>query len=450
MGLTESETAHLMLALLLLLSAAHGIGSLFGRYRQPRVIGEILGGLLLGPTVLGVLLPDLQDDLFPPEGAVAAALGAMYQIGLVLLLFIAGAEIGSILRKSERRTSAVIAVTGMVIPFAAGILAVHLFDLRFLQGPAQDPRALALVFGAAVAITSIPVISRIMMDLDIVHTPFGRIVLGAAVMEDIAMYAVLAVAVGLAQSEQIGLPSTLGLSPSSVTGAAYHAAVTTLLLVIAMSRGRHLVGSLTRRRGHELTQASLAARLLGTLFVTILVCVELGVTPVVGALAAGIMVGELERPELAAAMRAIKCFAFAFFVPLYFAVVGLKLDLVHSFDPMFFLVFLLLACAVKAASVYAGARLAGESPRASSNLALALNARGGPGIVLASVAFDAGIIGEHFYVSLVMLALVTSLLAGSWLERVVRSGHPLRAPDPVIAPLAHPAGQPAGRSLTPR
>jgi Kef-type K+ transport system membrane component KefB len=449
MSLTESETARLILALVLLLGAAHGIGSLFVRYRQPRVIGEILGGLLLGPTVFGVVLPDVQDDLFPPEGAIASALGAMYQVGLVLLLFIAGAEIGSILRKSERWTSAVIATTGMVIPFAVGILAINLIDLSFLQGPAQDPRALALVFGAAVAITSIPVISRIMMDLGIVHTPFGRIVLGAAVMEDIAMYAVLAVAVGLAQSEQIGLPSELGLDPSSAGGAAYHAGVSAMLLVVAMRWGSRLLGWLTRRRAREVPQAALAARLLGTLFVTILVCVQLGVTPVVGALAAGIMVGDVESPEVAAAMRAIKSFALAFFVPLYFAIVGLKLDLVHSFDPVFFLTFLVLACAVKAGSVYVGARLAGETARSSGNLAIALNARGGPGIVLASVAFDARIIDEHFYVSLVMLALVTSLIAGSWLERVVRSGRPLRAPEPMIAPIAYPAVQPSARSLTP-
>ena len=93
---------------------------------------------------------------------------------------------------------------------------------------------------------------------------------------------------------------------------------------------------------------------------------------------------------------------------------------------MFFLIFLLFACGAKSLSVYAGARLAKETKHGARNLAVAMNARGGPGIVLASVAYDARIVGESFYVILVMLAIVTSLIAGSWLERVVASGKPLR------------------------
>jgi Kef-type K+ transport system membrane component KefB len=450
MSLGENETARLMLSLVLLLAAAHGVGSLFAHYRQPRVIGEIIGGLLLGPTVFGYLLPDVHGELFQTAGPVSSALGAMYQIGLVLLLFVAGGEIGSILRRSERRTSMIITVTGLVIPFAAGIAAMQLFDLRFLEGPAHDSRALALVFGAAVAITSIPVISRIMVDLGITNTAFGRIVLGTAVMEDIVLYAVLSVAVGLTQSDQIGLASTLGLDPTSVAGAAYHAGVTALLFVLAMTAGRRLIGVLARTRSESIGHVACVAWLLALLFGVTVACVQLSVAPVVGALAAGIMVGEVDRDEVRAAMRSIASFAFAFFVPLYFAIVGLKLDLIHDFDPLFFVVFLLFACSVKAGSIYVGARLAGESASSSSNLALALNARGGPGIVLASVAFDAGIVNESMYVSLVMLALVTSLVAGSWLERVVRSGRPLRASDPVMTSPVLRTARPSGKSLSVR
>ena len=118
------------------------------------------------------------------------------------------------------------------------------------------------------------------------------------------------------------------------------------------------------------------------------------------------------------AIRSIQGFAFAFFIPIYFAVVGLQLDLLRGFDAGFFLFFLLLACAIKAGSVYLGARLAGQARASSWNLAVALNARGGPGIVVASVAYGAGIISQSFYAVLVMLAIVTSLFAGSWLAHV--------------------------------
>jgi len=124
----------------------------------------------------------------------------------------------------------------------------------------------------------------------------------------------------------------------------------------------------------------------------------------------------------ATAQATIQSFSFAFFVPVYFAIVGLKLDLIHQFDIGFFAVFLAYACAVKAFSVYGGARLAGERRDSALNLAVALNARGGPAIVLASVALDAHVIAERFYVDLVLLALVTSMLAGAWLDRVLRRG----------------------------
>jgi len=111
----------------------------------------------------------------------------------------------------------------------------------------------------------------------------------------------------------------------------------------------------------------------------------------------------------------------------YFAIVGLRLDLLRDFEPLSFLAFTAFACIAKSASVYLGARIAREPRTSAINLAVALNARGGPGIVLASVAWDARIIDDGFYTTLVLLAVLTSLAAGSWLESVVRSGRPLRA-----------------------
>ena len=168
---------------------------------------------------------------------------------------------------------------------------------------------------------------------------------------------------------------------------------------------------------------------MGYLLVVLLVmagmATTLGVTPMFGALMAGIVTSQViddpERPR-----QVIARFSFAFFIPIYFAVVGLKLDLVRAFPVGFFVVFLVFACVVKALSIYAGARLAGETRPTAWNLAVAMNARGGPGIVLASLAYEARIINESFYAVLVMLSLVTSLLAGSWLDLAVRRGWQIR------------------------
>jgi Kef-type K+ transport system membrane component KefB len=161
-----------------------------------------------------------------------------------------------------------------------------------------------------------------------------------------------------------------------------------------------------------------------------MIAMWLGVVPLLGAFVAGLVVSTSTGIRAAQARESIKAFSFAFFIPVYFATVGLRLDLLGEFSPGFFVPFFLFACVVKSLSVYAGARLGGEDSGTSRNLAVALNARGGPGIVLASVALDARIISASFYSSLVMLAVLTSLIAGSWLGKIVRSGRPIRDVDP--------------------
>jgi Kef-type K+ transport system membrane component KefB len=168
----------------------------------------------------------------------------------------------------------------------------------------------------------------------------------------------------------------------------------------------------------------------------------LGVVPLFGALVAGLVVSTSTGAGAAQAREHIKAFSFAFFIPVFFAIVGLRLDLLNEFSLRFFIPFFVFACAVKSISVYVGARLGGEDKDSSRNLAVALNARGGPGIVLASVALDAKIIAPQFYSSLVMLAVLTSLLAGSWLGRIVRSGRPLRGPATVDAQQKPRTGSP--------
>jgi len=174
-------------------------------------------------------------------------------------------------------------------------------------------------------------------------------------------------------------------------------------------------------RGNLLHRSSPLAFQLVLLLALTTLAAFLGVSPIFGALVAGMLASDL-RGEDEQARQTVHRFAFGFFIPLYFAIVGIRLDLVHHFEPVFFVVFLAFACLTKATSCYAGARLAGQGRRGAWNLAVALNARGGPGIVLASVALDAGIINEGFYTSLVMLALITSVLAGSWLQVALRRG----------------------------
>lgn len=428
---TGSDVAHLLLALALLLATAHAIGHLFVLCRQPRVIGEITGGLLLGPTVLGGVAPGLEAQIFPLEGPTASWLGGTYQLGLLLLMFASGAEMRSIYRRGEGRIVGLVTLTGVVLPFLAGAALFRFLDPATLQGEARNSTALLLVFALAIAVTSIPVISRIMLDLGIIDTSFARIVLGVAVIEDVVVYIILSLALGMVASTSgaaFGLPVLLDLRPGSAESLLFHVAATLLFFLLVLTLGGRGFRWSRRQRWNLLANSSPIAYYLLFVFGATLVSVTLGVTPLLGAFLAGVAASAGLGPRAVEARAAIKSFSTAFWVPIYFALVGLQLDLIRQFDLVFFIWFLAFACVAKSISVYLGARLAGESPNGSRNLAIATNARGGPGIVLASVSFTAGIINQQFYAALVMLAIVTSLLAGSWLGRIVRRGQPLRDP----------------------
>jgi K+:H+ antiporter len=314
------------------------------------------------------------------------------------------------------------------VPFLAGLGLVAALGSGRFEGEAGSRGALVLVFGIGVAVTSIPVISRILHDLGLLRTRFAQVVLSVAVLEDVIVYVVLAIAVGLAggSSASFGLGHALGLDGVAASSA-YHTVVALAFLAAGLGGAPRLSRRLLRHRLNVIGRRSPIAFQLLWMLAFALAALLLGIVPIFGAFIAGLATHGDRHADAREARAAIASFAFAFLIPVYFAVVGAKLDLLHDFDVVFFLGFLAFACAVKAASVFAGARLAGETPRLSLHLAVAVNARGGPGIVLASVAYDAGIIDRSFFATLVMLSIVTSLLAGWWLERVRGE---LRADDP--------------------
>jgi Kef-type K+ transport system membrane component KefB len=420
MSFTDVDLARLLIALAVLLLAAHGMGALFARFRQPPAIGEIVGGILLGPSALGAAFPAVQHWIFPAAGSSAAALGAVYQLGLLLLMFAAGAEMRRLIQRNAVRAVGLIASFGLVLPFAAGLGLVAVLGVSNFIGTAGNKTALILVFGMAVAVTSIPVISRIMHDTGLLGTRFSRVVLSVAVIEDIVLYVILAVAIGLVQasgSKAFGVPAVLNIH-TVAQSSIYHTVAAVLFLGVALTFGGRVYKTLIGLRANPLARRSPVAFQLLWMLALSAGALALGLVPLYGAFVAGITVAVANDGEIVQERNALARVSFGFFIPVYFAIIGLQLDLIHHFDVLFFVGFLAFACVAKAASVYLGARLSRENRFMSASLAIAMNARGGPGIVLASTAYAAGIINQTFFVSLVMLSIVTSLAAGSWLERV--------------------------------
>jgi Kef-type K+ transport system membrane component KefB len=265
-----------------------------------------------------------------------------------------------------------------------------------------------------VAVTSVPVVSKIFADLNILHTRFARLILGVAVLEDIVLWMALALATAMA-----------GKTVLNVRQMSYHLTATIGFFGLGLTIVPRMIKSVNKSRFNVFAQQWPVAYALAVLLGYCVVAGALDVSIVFAAFLAGFSVVHKKRRLFAEALDAIGKVSFAFFVPVYFALVGLKLDLIRGFSLWMITAFMLGSCIVKILSVSLAGRLAGFRGLDLLNLAITTNARGGPGIVLASVAFDAGIISPKFYTTLVVAAVLTSQAAGSWLDYALRKGWPL-------------------------
>jgi len=411
--MSNSDLATVLFLLLLLAGLAQLLGYVFVKMRQPKVIGEILAGIILGPAVLGRLqigslsLPELSKHH-------ASILNFVYWMGLLLLMFMSGAETKQLFSRDEQREVTWLAIVGTGTPFILGLVFGPMLVGPAIAGPKGSTLSLVIILAVGVAVTSVPVIAKIFADLKILHTRFARLVLGVAVLEDIVLWAALAVATALA--------GTAVLHPRQM---AYHLLATVGFFALGLTLLPRVVKRFNKSKFNILAKHSPVGYALAVLLAYCVVAGALDVNLVFAAFLAAFAVVHKKRRLFADALDAIGKVSFAFFIPVYFAIVGLKLDLVKAFSWQMFVLFLVGTCIVKILSVSLAGRFAGFRGLDLVNLAFTTNARGGPGIVLASVAFDAGIINAKFYTALVLVAVITSQFAGAWLEYVLHRRWPL-------------------------
>jgi Kef-type K+ transport system membrane component KefB len=342
-------------------------------------------------------------------------------MGLVLLMFVSGFEIQRSFDKDDKKTVLALLMGATIIPFIAGWAAPSFYDFQPFLGPQKNLLALKIVIAVAVAVTSIPVISKIFIDLNIIHTKFAKIILATATIQDIILWVALAIATGI-----------LGADAVSVSSIAYNVALTLTFFCVALLIMPKMIGYSNNMTMNFMIKSSASGYALFICFVFSAIASTLDINIVFGAFLAGVVIGTLPSAKFDAVKTHIKDISIAFFIPIYFAIVGLKIDLIHHFDLTFFLGFLLFTTFFEAAGTFLASKLIGHNFLSSFNFAVAMNARGGPGIVLATVAYDMGIINETFFVTLVMIAITTSLLAGFWFSFSISKGWELLGQKPIF------------------
>lgn len=395
-------------ALLLLLSSAVIFGNLAVKLKMPRVIGEITGGIVLGPSVLGGLFPQAYNAVFFGFAGEGNALSLIYWLGLILLMFSSGYEANVNDAASDKKIILWLFAGATVLPLIGGFYLSKGYFQKVYIGEVGSELAFALVFAIAVSITSLPVISKIFMDLGLLNHRFAKIVLSAAAIQDLILWVLLSVAQSIAGSGRLIISDIL-----------FHVAATILVFVFAMVIVPRIKVFETSKLYHFVSSDTLAI-FVALLFVAILSLIDINV--MYSAFVAGMVFKRLRSPTTEQAMVRLKAVSTSFFVPIYFAIVGIRIAVGSNFSIGVFVLFVIFASLLELAGCVIAMKIIKMDWRSSLNLGIAMNARGGPGIVLASVTYELGIINYEFFCALIFLVMISSAVAGYWIEYSHKAG----------------------------
>jgi Kef-type K+ transport system membrane component KefB/mannitol/fructose-specific phosphotransferase system IIA component len=409
---TSHETTTLLLSIGVMLAAGRLLGELAKRLGMPALLGEILAGILLGPSLLGRLAPGLHGELFPRSGGVFLAQQSLVLLAISLYLLVAGMEVNLRTVWRQGRAALWVGGLGLIVPFAFGFVPGWLAP-EWIGAEQEQTRLVAALFlGTALAISALPVIVRTLIDLRLYKTDLGMLIVAAAILNDLLGWIIFAGVLGLMSSRSgaVDAPSVAWIASGTL-------AFTALMLGPArlfLRRAVPWVQDHGRWPGAVMSLAFVGALLSSAATEWI------GVHAVFGAFLFGVALGDSAslREETRATMER---FIAVFFAPLFFVSIGLKVDFLRNFDPLLALVLVLLGTLGKVLGCLAGSRLGGLNTRESLAVAAGMNARGAMEIILGSLALSAGLIGERLFVALVVLALVTSMASGPLIQRILRS-----------------------------
>ncbi|WP_240755988.1 cation:proton antiporter [Pandoraea sp. XY-2] len=380
------------------------------RLRQPAVMGQLLAGVLLGPSVFGALMPAWQHAVFPDTEAQKRMLDAVAELGVLLLLLSTGLETDLGLVRRMKRMAIFASAGGMVVPFACGFaLGWHLPD-NLLPHP-EARLVTSLFLGTALSISSVKVVATVIREVDYLRRNIGQIILAAAILDDTTGWIIIAAIAGLGASGSIDL----GHLSISLGG-------TLLFIVLCFTVGKRAVAVAIRWTNDRFTaeMPALSAILVIT-FVLALATDKLGVHTALGAFMAGVMIGQspILTEQIEAQLRGL---IVALFAPVFFGVAGLSVDLTILLDwRMLGLVagLILIASVGKFTGGFAGARLGGMSSAEALALATGMNARGSTEIIVASIGLSLGVLSQDLFTMVVVMALITTLIMPPVLRRAL-------------------------------
>ena len=400
--LGHHELLLVLVQLSLLLLVARGLGEFMRRINLPPVVGELLAGVVLGPSLFGWIFPSLQAHIFPKSQTQSDLLSVVSWLGVLFLLIVTGLEtdLNLIIRKGK--TALLISLGGIVVPFATGFGLGWLLPESFLANP-SGRLVFSLFIATAMSISAVPVIAKVLMDLKLIRRDIGQITLAAGMTDDTLGWILLSVVSGLANSGTFNFGTVLSSVGSAV-----------LFLGVAFTVGRTVINQVLRWVDDYIggATASLSALLILSLGAAALTH-NLGLEAALGAFVIGILAGQSRRFSREAG-HTLEIVTAGFLAPIFFAAAGLKVNLLQVLVPqtlMIGLLVLAVACVGKFTGAYIGSRVGGLSHWEGLAMGSGMNARGAMEIIVATIGLSLGVLNQPMYSIIVMVAIVTSLMA---------------------------------------
>jgi Kef-type K+ transport system membrane component KefB len=382
------------------------------------LVVELLCGVMLGPSVFGMLSPSFYERVFPAVGRATQAREAVTELGLLLFVFMAGLEVHTGHMRKQGKAVLWTSLFSIAVPFALGLASV-LFWPRLWGAKSHHSQLLLGVFIAtSLSISALPVIARILMDLNLVKTELGFIIMTSATVNDLIGWGLFAVILSnFGEEGQHGRNLWVSLAMVLVVFA--------LILSLSNEKVQRAVGWLNLPKDTLLLKLTFLVIVAAAIFSQ-----AVGTHATLGAFLAGVALSRV--PEaLRLAHQTFHRITAGIFTTLYFVSIGMRANFVTSFDVVLVVVVVVVACLGKIGGAFLGARLGNKTPQESLIVAFGLNARGAVGIVLTTVALEYELIDQRIFVALVIMALATSALSAVAIKHLL--GH-MREEEPELQP----------------
>jgi Kef-type K+ transport system membrane component KefB/nucleotide-binding universal stress UspA family protein len=377
------------------------VGELMERIGQPAVMGQLIGGMLLGPSVFGAVFPGLQHALFPSGAGQKAMLDAVSQLGILLLLLLTGMETDLSVIRGCRRTAFSVSIAGIAIPFACGVAMGEWLPQSLLPDPGRR-LITALFLGTALSISSVKIVALLVRELGFLRRTVGQVIVASAIIDDTVGWIIMSVIFGLALHGGIDFMSVT----RSVIG-------TGLFLALSFTVGRRIVFFLIRWANDRFVSELPAITMIIVVTGLMALATEaIGVHTVLGAFVAGILVGQ--SPILTRHIEEqLRGLIVALFMPVFFGMAGLSANLLAltTMDLLLLTIGLIVIASIgKFSGAVLGGRLGGLTLAESLAVGSGMNARGSTEVIIASFGLSMGALSQNLFTSIVTMAVVTTMV----------------------------------------